>query len=202
MKKALLASLLIASPFFAQAEDFSGWYVGGELDFNKQSFSVPFKEIGHSEDSGNYTGSSSRSVGIGVISGYAFDYGNNFIGMVEGKLSIPNNKVKDDAGEEIAKENFRVGLHYLQGYQIDNILPYVKVGVEAGNFDMNKSNSNFNRVTFENSGAFGFSYGLGMKVKLADNLIAGLDYSRVTLKAKNEIEFKSNSLGLNVSYLF
>ncbi|UXN34566.1 outer membrane beta-barrel protein [Avibacterium paragallinarum] len=202
MRKILSATVFLITPMLSQAANFEGGYLGGELGFNKQSFSVPFKEIGHSSHNGNYAGSSSRSVGIGVIGGYAFDYGNNFVGLLEGKLSIPNNKVKDDAGEEIAKENFRVGLHYLQGYQIDNILPYVKVGVEAGNFDMNESNSNFNRVTFENSGAFGFSYGLGMKVKLADNLIAGLDYSRVTLKAKNEIEFKSNSLGLNVSYLF
>ncbi|WP_080737522.1 outer membrane protein [Gallibacterium anatis] len=201
MRKILSVTIFLMTPILSQATNFEGGYLGGELGFNKQSFSIPAEEIGYFSN-GNYTGSSSRSVGISVIGGYAFDYGNNFIGMVEGKLSIPNNKVKDDAGEEIAKENFRVGLHYLQGYQIDNILPYVKVGVEAGNFDMNESNSNFNRVTFENSGAFGFSYGLGMKVKLADNLIAGLDYSRVTLKAKNEIEFKSNSLGLNVSYLF
>lgn len=37
---------------------------------------------------------------------------------------------------------------------------------------------------------------------MVNNLVAGLDYSRVTLKAKNEIEFKSNSIALNISYAF
>ncbi|MFU2080344.1 outer membrane protein [Avibacterium endocarditidis] len=202
MKKILFTGLLFTVPALSQAEVFDGGYLGGELSFNKQSFSVPAKEIGYPEYHGNYTGSNSRSLGFGVLGGYAFNYGDNFVGIIEGKLSIPNNKVKDEEGEEIAKENFRVGLHYLQGYQIDNILPYIKVGVEAGNFEMNESNSKFNRVSFENNNAFGFSYGFGVKVKMVNNLVAGLDYSRVTLKAKNEIEFKSNSIALNISYAF
>ncbi|MCW9732731.1 outer membrane beta-barrel protein [Avibacterium sp. 20-15] len=202
MKKYLMATLLSSTALFAQAENFSGFYIGGALDLNKQSFSVPVQELGYHYDDGNYTGSSSRSVGVGIVGGYMFDYGNNFVGIIEGKISLPNNKTEDDLGNEIAKENFRVGVHYLQGYQLDRFLPYVKIGVEAGSFTMNEDNPAFRNVDFENSGAFGFSYGFGVKTKITDNLVAGLDYSRVTLEAKNSIEFKSNTIGLNISYLF
>ncbi|MFU2059209.1 outer membrane protein [Avibacterium volantium] len=204
MKKYLVATLLSSTALFAQAEGFSGFYVGGEVDFNKQSFSIPWEELDYNYYDGNYTGSSSRSVGAGVVGGYMFDYGNNFVGIVEGKISFPNNKTEDDLGNEIAKENFRVGVHYLQGYQLDRFLPYVKIGVEAGSFTMNEDNPEFrnSNVYFENHGAVGFSYGFGVKTKITDNFVAGLDYSRVTLKAKNSIEFKSNTIGVNFSYLF
>ncbi|MCW9717499.1 outer membrane protein [Avibacterium sp. 21-599] len=202
LKVTLLTSALASAASLSYAKDFSGFYIGGALDLNKQSFSVPVQELGYHYDDGNYTGSSSRSVGVGIVGGYMFDYGNNFVGIIEGKISLPNNKTEDDLGNEIAKENFRVGVHYLQGYQLDRFLPYVKIGVEAGSFTMNEDNPAFRNVYVEDHGAVGFSYGFGVKTKITDNLVAGLDYSRVTLEAKNSIEFKSNTIGLNISYLF
>lgn len=204
MNKHFITLFFASTTLCTYAETFSGGYLGSEISHNKQSFSVPLNEIGYSNTSGEntYTGKGTNSIGLSIIGGYMFNYGNHFVGAIEGKLSIPNNETKDNKEYKIAKEHFRTEINYLQGYQINSFLPYVKLGIASGYFSMNEDNPAFKYIDFENNSAIGFNYGLGSKIKLNNNFVVGVDYNKVILRAANSIKFKSTSIGVNIVYFF
>lgn len=205
MKKIAIASVLLSGlvhSAFAQ-ETFTGWYVGGELSSTKHSFSVPYSELGYSSTTGNFSTNGSQSVGIGVLGGYGFDFLGDFVGQAELKLRTGGSSTKNAWGETVSKEDFQLSLSYLQGYRINNFLPYVKVGVVGSSFSMNENAIPMTSDrTLVNSGARGFGYGVGVKYAISDNLEAGVEYYKANLSAENSIKFKTNTASANLSYRF
>lgn len=216
MKKTLLSLLFVASCQTAMAnEHFTGGFLGGELSSTKQSFSIPYSELGYSSYydryQGNYTADSSRSTGIGIFGGYSFDFAGDFVGAVEGTLRSGGATTKDKNGERVTKELFNVGVAYLQGYRINNVLPYVKVGVEASGFDLKDlpiSSSSYSQQTEDSFAAWGIGYGAGVRYAFNENIESGLEYRKVNLRGNassvndGKVKIKSNSTALKVAYRF
>lgn len=185
MKKLLATTLLLAVPFAASATgNFTGWHVGGELNTVKYTMH------------GEMQGHSSQGAGIAVLGGYGFDFGHNFIGIVEAKVKAGNAKITDE-NNEVLKEKYQVSVAYLQGYRInDNILPYIKVGASASYLDHSNDG-------YENNGIRGFDYGAGVKYAVNENISVGVDFTRHNLHGQdNEIKFRGNQFGFNVTYHF
>lgn len=193
--------------FSALADDnsnaFSGFYVGGELSSTKQEFSVPYSELRISNLSGDFTADGSRGNRLGIIAGYGFDYGSNFIGLAEAKLTLSNVKTKNLRGD-VTKEKLSTSLAYLQGYRIaDKFLPYVKVSFDSSTFDINNDAVYpRNGVEITNEGAWGFGFGAGVRYAVTPDFNLGAGYHKVTLKGKNDIEIKTNTISLIGTYRF
>lgn len=200
---ALMAiSSLLSANAMAESTPFTGVYLGGKISSVKQTFSVPYSELG-SPYSGRFTADGSRGMRVGVSAGYGFDMGSNFVGLGEASLAISNVKTKNELGETVSKETIATSIAYLQGYRLtNNILPYVKVSLNASSFDMNDDALPRRNVAFENSGAYGFGLGAGVRILVADKFTVGAEHNKYTLKAEDNIKFKTNDISLNVHYHF
>lgn len=207
MKRLALLSVLSFFSVNALAENnpsaFSGFYFGGELASTKQEFSVPYSELRASNLSGNFKADGSRGTRFGVVTGYGFDYGANFVGLAEAKLSFSNVKTKNELGD-VSKEKIATSLAYLQGYRIaDKLLPYVKVSFDVSTFDVNNDAIYpRNGVEVANEGAFGFGFGAGVRYAITPDFNLGAEYHKVTLKGKNDIKIKTDTVSLIGTYRF
>ncbi|MDD6910519.1 outer membrane protein [Actinobacillus minor] len=198
---AAATSLFLATTSFANT--FTGGYLGGTITSVKQEFSVPYSELGYQTYEGKYIADGSRGTRVGVTAGYGFDIGSNFVGQLEGELAFSNTKTTNKLGEIITKERFATNASAILGYRVlGNFLPYVKASVNASSFDLNESATGFERVDFENSAAFGFGFGAGLKYAVTEKLDLGVEYQKVTLKGNNDIKIKSKQIGLNMVYHF
>lgn len=205
MKKTMLATaLLLGLVGTSNAnENFTGWYVGGELSSTKHSFSVPYSELGYSSINGKFSTNGSRAFGIGVFGGYGFDFLGDFVGQAELKLRTGGSSTKNELGETVSKEVLHLSLAYLQGYRINNIMPYIKIGVGGSSFDMNEDAIPMTSDrTLVNSGALGFGYGVGVKYAFNPNLEAGVEYYKASLSGENSLKFKTDIFSLGVNYRF
>ncbi|OZN24460.1 hypothetical protein CFY87_08280 [Actinobacillus seminis] len=191
-----LSALFSTSAIAAEKSAFTGFYFGGELSSVKQEFSVPYSELGYVQE-GKFIANGSRGTRFGVVTGYGFDMGGNFVGLGEAGISVSNVKTK------VTKEQFATSLAYLQGYRIANkVLPYVKVSVNASSFDINNEAIPSHYAVIENSGAFGFGIGGGIRANLSDNFDVGIEYNQYTLKGKDDIKIKTKSVALTAVYHF
>ncbi|MGX2973532.1 outer membrane beta-barrel protein [Ursidibacter arcticus] len=203
MKKVFVIASLVATNIAMANNTFTGWYVGGELNSTKHSLTIPYSELGLYRHNGNFEAGGSRSAGIAVLGGYGFDFSEKFVGLVEGKVRLGNATTKNRFGEVTSKEKYNLSVSYLQGYRLNNFLPYIKLGAQAGVFDMNEEAIPMaNDRTLEGVSAIGFEYGVGVRYIFANNLEAGIEYSKATIEGKNSIKFKTDTLGVNVSYRF
>jgi opacity protein-like surface antigen len=129
-----------------------------------------------------------------LIGDYGFDFGNDFVGLVQGSVQLgKSNKVaSDDSGTLKRKNNFMIG--YAQGYRIlPSLLPYIKLDYNFGKTKWSDTGDNFK--------VKGFGYGLGTKFAISQNVELGVEYMRHHLKADGD-SFKSNTFSFLVSYRF
>lgn len=204
MKKIAIAALfsLGLANMASASDNFTGWFVGGEINSTKQEFSIPYSELGYHQIQGNLTATSSRQLGIAILGGYGFDFAGDFVGQIEGKIRSGGTKTKA-YGETVSKEDFSMSVAYLQGYRISpQMLPYIKVGVSGSSFTMNNDITANSNYKFEDSGAVGIGYGLGFKYAITPDVELGVEYYKANLKAKNNIKFKSDTVAVNAVYRF
>lgn len=191
---ALAVSVLSASAVAAPVgETFKGWGVGLDLTSTKYNWGEDLNI--------------KRTTGIGVVIDYGFDYGNNFVGLVEGKLKLNNSTfidIRDEDWYVKAQEKTRFNLSYLQGYRVlADLLPYIKVGYVATKFKVN--NGEVRGSSFEEREVSklqsGWGYGVGVKYAVSSNVELGAEYFRSHVKFHGE-SVKANTLGANISYRF
>ncbi|OOF81264.1 hypothetical protein BKG92_09330 [Rodentibacter ratti] len=184
MKKLIITTLLVLPVAASAVDNFTGWHIGGELSTAKYSMT------------GTTKGSGSQGVGLAIIGGYGFDFGQNFVGIIEGRFKISNAKITDE-DDETFKEKYQASIAYLQGYRItENIMPYIKVGGSVSQID-------YSSDKYEGVGVRGIDYGLGVKFAIDKNLAMGVDFTRHNLGGEdNSVKFKGNRFALNLSYQF
>ncbi len=186
---ALAVSVLSASAVAAPVgETFKGWGVGLDLTSTKY------------EDA-------KRATGVGVIVDYGFDYGNNFVGLVEGKLKFNNSTLvdeKSDTEQVKIQEKYRFNLSYLQGYRVlPDLLPYVKLGYSVTQFKGESTkfaSGSYSHASVSETKS-GWGYGVGVKYAVSSNVELGAEYFRSHVKFDGE-SVKANTLGANISYRF
>lgn len=164
-----LAGLFSASAFAAPVgETFTGIGVGVDLTTAKyETNGVKGKQ----------------STGPALVVDYGMDYGNNFVGVVQGKTKIGSTKVTGDT-----KQKNKYTLAYQQGYRVgSDLLPYVK---------LDASSSKVGDETYR-----GFGYGAGAKYAVSSNIEVGAEYTRNNLK-RNGTKLKGNDFTANVGYRF
>lgn len=191
MKKlALVALLSFSSAAFAApvGETFKGWGVGADLTSTK------------------YAGAK-RTAGVGVAVDYGFDYGNNLIGLVEGKVKLNDSKVVDEKSathSSTVTEKSRLSVAYLQGYRVlPDLLPYAKVSYSVAKFKGEDREVNGSHTASKSvSGtASGLGLGAGVKYAVSSNFEVGAEYLRTNGKFDGE-KLKGNTFGANATYRF
>lgn len=144
-----------------------------------------------------------RTTGVGLVVDYGFDYGNNLVGIVEGKLKFNNSKLVDEKdGNEYRKvqEKYRLNVSYLQGYRVlPDLLPYIKLGYGVAQFKGESGDSTYSKSVTETRSGWG--YGIGVKYAVSSNVELGAEYFRSHFKFDGE-SVKGNTFGANVSYRF
>lgn len=140
-----------------------------------------------------------RASGVGIVGDYGFDYGNNLVGLVEGKVKLNSSKLADSSTLKV-DEKWRANVSYLQGYRVtSDLLPYIKVGVAAAKFKSQAQTANSS--SSESGLKTGVAYGVGAKYAVSSNFELGVEYLRSNVKAFGSIE-NANTLGANASYRF
>ncbi|QLB20994.1 hypothetical protein A6B43_05425 [Vespertiliibacter pulmonis] len=192
MKKLAIITLLGLSSTAVLAapvgETFTGFGTGVELTTTK------YKD-------------SKRATGVGLIVDYGMDYGNNLVGLVEGKVKLNSSKLEDKSSEEVkshASEKFRGSISYLQGYRVlPDLLPYVKVGYTFTKFKSDKqiSRENFSSKSSISETNSGFGFGAGVKYAVSSNVELGAEYLRTRTKQDNT-NINGNTFGASAAYRF
>ncbi|NYA26808.1 outer membrane protein [Haemophilus haemolyticus] len=206
MKKIFaIASIAILVPSLSNA-NFTGWYIGGELGSSQHQISIPYEKL-HSgtQYSGNFESQGNKSTGLSILGGFGFQFGqSNFIGQAEAKYRFISGAKSKFEGENITKEKANISIAYLQGYRIsERFLPYVKLSLDAGVFDINQENiPKANYVSIENSSVIGIGLGAGIKYAVTDAINVGIEYHRAALNGQDDIKVKTSNIGLNFSYQF
>ncbi|MGX3022272.1 porin family protein [Ursidibacter sp. B-7004-1] len=194
MKKlalATLVSLVSVSAFAAPVgQTFTGFGAGIDLTSTKY------------EDA-------KRATGVGIIADYGIDYGNNFVGVIEGKVKFNSSKLVDvtevDGSYTKVDEKWRASVSYLQGYRVSaDFLPYVKVGYVATKFEAKDREVGFNGGVDYLSASetrTGLGFGIGAKYAVSSNFEVGAEYLRTNIKFDDE-RVKGNTFGANATYRF
>ncbi|MDO4697602.1 MAG: porin family protein [Pasteurellaceae bacterium] len=180
-----LASTATAAPV---GTTFAGWGIGLDLTSTK------------------YEGLK-RATGVGVVVDYGFDYGNNLVGLVEGKAKFNSSKLQDyqtQTNSSQINEKWRAGVSYLQGYRVAaNFLPYVKVGYSVAKTDVKVRSiapgSSYQRSV--SSTGNGLGIGIGAKYAVSSNFELGAEYLRSRATFDNQSK-NANTLGANATYRF
>lgn len=192
MKKLALIAVLGLSSSLAMAapvgETFTGWGAGVDLTSTK---------LKHGK----------RATGFGLVGDYGFDYGNNLVGLVEGKLKFNDSKfvdVKTNYARATLKEGFRISAGYLQGYRVlPDLLPYVKLSYSISKFksEYEYRAGGYSASHSSSSTASSLGYGLGVKYAVSSNFELGAEYLRNTGKFEGH-SLKANTFGANATYRF
>lgn len=180
-----LASTATAAPV---GTNFAGWGVGLDLTSTK------------------YEGLK-RATGVGVVVDYGFDYGNNLVGLVEGKIKFNSSKLQDAQTQSDSRqvsEKWRAGVSYLQGYRVAaNFLPYIKVGYSVAKTDVKASRvvpGSASQRSVSNTGN-GLGIGFGAKYAVSSNFELGAEYLRSRATFDNQSK-GANTFGANATYRF
>lgn len=125
-----------------------------------------------------------QATGANAVVDYGIDYGNQLVGLVEGKAKLGSTKIFNDV-----KQKNQFGLAYAQGYRVlPDLLPYAKV-----NYSVSKVGD---------IGSFkGIGYGVGAKYAVSNDIEIGAEYLRSNLKHSGT-KLKGNAFSTNVSYRF
>lgn len=196
MKKLAIITLLGLAPTVTLAapvgETFTGFGVGVDLTTTK------------------YQDTNKHATGVGLIVDYGIDYGNNFVGLIEGKVKLNNSKITDERDYEPLEtfkitEKFRSSISYLQGYRVlPDLLPYVKVGYTFTKFKADgriyhlHSPRQISIVETTNSG---LGFGAGVKYAVSSNFELGAEYLRTRTKF-DDVSINANTFGANATYRF
>ncbi|OOH92415.1 hypothetical protein BMT54_00490 [Pasteurellaceae bacterium 15-036681] len=173
MKKLALVTLTAAlstSVFAAPVgETFTGVGVGMDLT------TVKYKSAGLE---------GKQATGANVIVDYGMDYGNNLVGIVEGKVKVGSTKIFNDV-----KQKSQFGVAYEQGYRVlPDLLPYAKIDYSVSKVG--------------DVGSFkGFGYGLGTKYAVSNDIEVGVQYMRSNLKHSGT-KLKGNAYSATAAYRF
>lgn len=202
MKKMTLGLLVLGIAATAQANStFTGWFAGAELHSTKHTFSVP-NSVVYASGMGEISAKGSHKGGVGVIGGYGFELGSSdFIGQVEGKIRTGGSKTRLDH-ENISKEKLGASIAYLQGYRLNNVMPYLKASVNSSSFSTNAQALCASRCGITNQAGRGFGYGVGVKYAVNQNVELGAEYHRANLKGRNNIKLKTSTVSANAAYRF
>ncbi len=124
-----------------------------------------------------------QSTGPALVVDYGMDYGDNFVGVVQGKVKVGSTKVFSDV-----KQKTKYTVAYQQGYRVaSDLLPYVKVDVAQSKV----GDTNFR----------GYGYGAGAKYAVSSNVEVGAEYTRSNLR-KSGAKLKGNEFTANLGYRF
>ncbi|MCK3658452.1 hypothetical protein A4G18_06945 [Pasteurellaceae bacterium Pebbles2] len=164
------------------------WFVGGGVNLSK--FEADDYTYGISDGS--------FKPGLEALGGYSFTFSDKFVGMVEAKLRLNNSKASN-FGEDLYKEQYHFSVSYLQGYKVtEDFMPYAKLGAGYTKYDIDPT------IKVNRNTAGSVVVGLGAKYKIAPNLLMGAEYTYGYSgnNSTNVIEFRTYTVGLNVSYHF
>lgn len=124
-----------------------------------------------------------QSTGPALVVDYGMDYGNNLVGIVQGKVKLGSTKVTGDV-----KQKTKYTVAYQQGYRVgSDLLPYVKVDVAQSKI----GDTNYR----------GYGYGAGAKYAVSSNVELGAEYTRSNLR-KSGTKVKGNEFTANLGYRF
>lgn len=125
-----------------------------------------------------------QATGVNLVVDYGIDYGNNLVGVVDGKAKLGSSEIFNDVKQQ---SQFSVG--YAQGYRVlPDLLPYAKL-----NYSVSK---------VKEVGSFkGFGYGVGAKYAVSNDIEVGAEYLRSNLKHSGT-KLKGNAFSTNVTYRF
>lgn len=144
-----------------------------------------------------------RATGVGIVADYGFDYGNDLVGLVEGKIKLNSSKLvddKDSISSEESAEKWRASVSYLQGYRVlPDLLPYVKVGYTFTKVKSKEEDRSLRRSISEASS--GIAFGAGVKYAVSSNVELGAEYLR-THTNLTDGKLKGNTFGANATYRF
>lgn len=199
MKKLAIITLLGLSSTAVLAapvgETFTGFGVGVDLTTTK------------------YQDTNKRATGVGLVVDYGMDYGNNLVGLIEGKVKLNSSKIFDEtfsnkelgiAKSDKVSEKGRVSISYLQGYRVlPDLLPYVKVGYQITKLkgDYNEQGPGYSKSESLSETKSGLGYGLGVKYAVSSNFELGAEYLRTHNKLNDET-LNGNTFGASATYRF
>lgn len=125
-----------------------------------------------------------QSTGANLVVDHTIEYGNNLIGLVEGKLKLGSSTIFNNV-----KQKSQFGVSYLQGYRVmSDILPYAKL-----NYSISK---------VSDVGSFkGFGYGLGVKYAISNDIELSSEYLRSNIKYHGT-KLKGNAFSAMIGYRF
>lgn len=200
MKKILLVSVILASSnVFAKDVDFDGFYLGAKAGFSQFGL-FGNKALEEEKNEIKAKGESTTIVKpyVGLILGYGFSFADDFVGNVNFSSSISS--IADDVVlKEVANNVTLVetAISYLQGYAVNNFMPYVGAGY-SHLFFINKDGVKESLP--------GFNVDLGVRYAVNDSWQMGLEYShkRFFIKEPNikeeeaKLEEKLSQTLLNV----
>ncbi|MCG7656047.1 porin family protein [Wielerella bovis] len=189
MKKKLILAILAAtlSTGAMAAGKFTGTSVGLDIETTKYKDKVG--------------GLSSKNSGSVVLkSDVGFDYGNNFVGVVELRSKLNSATIlkenEDFSGNVKQKDRYSIG--YAQGYRVtSDLMPYVKAEYQ---------NSKLAFLDTESGKGFskrysGFGVGVGAKYAITDSIEMGAEYVRSRLK-KGDDKLSGNAFNVGIAYRF
>ncbi|TNF67504.1 MAG: hypothetical protein EP298_06870 [Gammaproteobacteria bacterium] len=206
---------------------FTGFYVGLGINANHMDY--------HYQSTAKNNNFKQNKYGLSLLLGYGYQFKNNLYLGAEGQLSYyPNNSASSNILNLPANEwgNFYVGLapkysfslHLLPGYVYHSFLFYGVIGTSLTSYNnqfgyhasqWNKNNKNgHDSVYLQNQvSALALDLGLGIKYKLMQHMILGLEYdytysAPISMNrygpgnANEYIQPKTQSINFNINYLF
>ncbi|WP_109428535.1 porin family protein [Aggregatibacter kilianii] len=179
---ALSAAVLVSTS--AVASDFTGFGLGVGVGTTK------YKDA-------------KRISNVDLIGDYGIDYGNNLVGVIEGKLKLNNSTLHNENGinyHHKLTEKTRLGVSYLQGYRVTpNVLPYAKLGLQTTKFKREVRHGS--RYATHSDTQNGIGFGAGVKASLTPNFELGVEYLRTHDKFDGE-KLRGNTFSTNATYRF
>ena len=180
---ALSAAVLVSTSAVASS-DFTGFGIGVGVGTTKYK-------------------NAKRISNVDLIADYGIDYGNDFVGIIEGKLKLNKSTLHDNNASGYRgklNEKARLGVSYLQGYRVTpSILPYAKVGVQTAKFESEVRTRNYSATHSDTKNGIGF--GAGVKVNLVPDFELSLEYLRTHNKFDGQ-KLRGNVYSTNATYRF
>ncbi|GGP19438.1 outer membrane beta-barrel protein [Silvimonas iriomotensis] len=177
--KLLAIASLLASVYAIGADNFSGFYIGGKAGANQMDFT------------GKIRPDTTESLTVGVEAGYNYVFSNNFVlganifGDYVDRKAATTMANYGNFGADIWGADLRLG------YQIDNLMPYAKIGY--AHYKGTDVISDFSDNTWH--------AGLGAEYKIAPNW--GITGEWTVMHPEHDgTKIKSNSFMLGLNYHF